>query len=147
VGNEAMWKSFVGLIGRPALAEDERFSTLRARIKNRGALTKEINQALRPHDADYWIDLLNHRGIPSGPILTMAEIFAHPQIAAREMLLKLPHPVLGQFMTTGLAAKLSATPGQVRRPPLMGEHTEELLALLGYGAAEIKELRAAKVIR
>lgn len=147
VGNEAMWRNFVKLIERPALAEDERFSTLRARIKNRAELTREINQALRSHGAEYWVDLLNRQGIPSGPILSMAEIFAHPQIAAREMLLTLPHPVLGQVKTTGLAAKLSATPGEVRRPPLLGEHTDELLATLGYNSAEIRELRAANVIR
>jgi crotonobetainyl-CoA:carnitine CoA-transferase CaiB-like acyl-CoA transferase len=147
VGNETMWKKFVGLIGKPALAADERFSLLGRRIKNREGLTKEINQALRARNADYWIELFNRQGIPSGAILTMEEIFAHPQIAAREMLLRLPHPALGEFLTTGLAAKLSATPGRIRRPPLIGEHTEEVLLATGYGAAEIKELRAASVIR
>jgi crotonobetainyl-CoA:carnitine CoA-transferase CaiB-like acyl-CoA transferase len=127
VGNETMWKKFVGLIGKPALAADERFSLLGRRIKNREGLTKEINQALRARNADYWIELFNRQGIPSGAILTMEEIFAHPQIAAREMLLRLPHPALGEFLTTGLAAKLSATPGRIRRPPLIGEHTEEVL--------------------
>ena len=147
VGNETMWQKFVELIGKPALAADERFSLLGRRIKNRAGLTKEINQALRTRNADHWIELFNREGIPSGAILTMEEIFAHPQIAAREMLLRLPHPALGEFMTTGLAAKLSATPGQIRRPPLIGEHTEEVLTAMGYGPAEIKELRAASIIR
>ncbi len=147
VGNEAMWQSFVKIIERPELAHDERFSSLGLRIKNRGLLTEEIERALSGHNANYWIELFNRAGIPSGPILTIEEMFAHPQIAAREMLLKLPHPMLGSFLTTGLAAKLSATPGRVTRPPLLGEHTDEVLASHGYGAGEIAQLREAGVIR
>src|SRR5271155_2353963 len=107
VGNEAMWRSFVELIGRPGLALDSRFDRLAHRLKYREQLTLKINQALAAHAADYWIDRLNAGGIPSGPILTIAEMFNHPQIAAREMLLRLAHPVHGEIRTTGLAVKLS----------------------------------------
>ncbi len=85
---------------------------------------------------------MNREGIPSGPILTIEEMFKHPQIAAREMLLKLPHPTLGTFLTTGLAAKLSETPGQVTRPPLLGEHTAEVLAANGFSAGELRNAAA-----
>ncbi len=147
VGNEAMWQSFVRIIQRPELTQDERFCSLALRIKNRRLLTDEIERALSGHNADYWIDLFNRAGIPSGPILTIEEMFAHPQIHAREMLLKLPHPTLGAFLTTGLAAKLSATPGRVTRPPLLGEHTDEVLLAHGYSRGEIARLREASVIR
>jgi crotonobetainyl-CoA:carnitine CoA-transferase CaiB-like acyl-CoA transferase len=145
-GNEAMWKNFVVLIGRPELGADERFKGTGRRVKNRAALSEEINRALAPHPAQYWIDLLNREGIPAGPILTIEEMFKHPQTAARDMLLKMPHPQLGEYLTTGLAAKLEATPGKVTRPPLVGEHTNEVLAAHGYSTEELKRLRESGVI-
>jgi crotonobetainyl-CoA:carnitine CoA-transferase CaiB-like acyl-CoA transferase len=145
-GNEAMWKKFVVAIGRPELGADERFKGTGRRIKNRAALSEEINRALAPHPAEYWIELLNREGIPSGPILTIEEMFKHPQTAAREMILKLKHPELGKYLTTGLAAKLEATPGKITRPPLVGEHTDEVLAAHGYSAEDLNRLRAAAVI-
>ncbi|HSU91041.1 MAG TPA: CoA transferase, partial [Sporolactobacillaceae bacterium] len=81
-GNEAMWKNFVVVIGRPELGADERFKGTGRRVKNRAALSEEINRALAPHPAEYWIDLLNREGIPAGPILTIEEMFKHPQTAA-----------------------------------------------------------------
>ena len=145
-GNEAMWKKFVVAIGRPELGADERFKGTGRRIKNRAALSEEINRALAPHPAEHWIALLNREGIPTGPILTIEEMFKHPQIAAREMLLKLAHPELGEYLTTGLAAKLEATPGKITRPPLVGEHTDEVLTAHGYSPEDLKRLRAAGVI-
>jgi crotonobetainyl-CoA:carnitine CoA-transferase CaiB-like acyl-CoA transferase len=145
-GSEAMWRKFAPAIERADLKDDERFKTTRLRVKNRAALTEEISRALAAHPAEYWIDLLNHEGIPSGPILTVEEILAHPQIAAREMLLKLPHPILGTFMTTGLAVKLGDTPGHITRPPLAGEHTDEVLAAYGFARDEIDRLRTGGAI-
>lgn len=146
VGNDLMWKKFAGLIGRPELAEDDRFVTVQQRVQNRPALNGELNRALASHPANHWIELFNRNGIPSGPILTMEEMFNHPQIAARRMLLEMPHPVRGVYQTTGLAVKLAESPGAVRRPPLAGEHTDEVLAGLGYTAAGLKRLREAGVI-
>src|SRR5246127_1693291 len=145
-GNEVMWKNFVGVIGRPELAGDDRFKSSGRRIKNRAALTEEINRALATHPAEHWIQLLNREGIPSGPILTVEEMFKHPQTAAREMLLKLPHPELGENLTTGLATKLESTPGKITRPPLVGEHTDEILAAHGYSAEDMERLRTTGVI-
>lgn len=146
VGNEAMWRTFVQVIGRPDLATDPRFDSLGHRLRNRDELTAEINRALAAHPAQWWIDLFNEKGIPSGPILTIEEMFNHPQIAAREMLLRMPHPARGEFMTTGLGVKLAETPGKVTRPPLLGEHTEEVLLAHGFKREEIERLRAAKAI-
>jgi crotonobetainyl-CoA:carnitine CoA-transferase CaiB-like acyl-CoA transferase len=145
-GNEAMWKKFVVAIERPELADDERFKGTGRRIKNRAALSEEINRALAPHPAEHWIALLNREGIPTGPILTIEEMFKHPQTAAREMLLKLAHPELGEYLTTGLAAKLESTPGKITRPPLVGEHTNEVLSAHGYSADDLTRLRASGVI-
>lgn len=145
-GNETMWRTLVAIIGRPELKDDPRFSSLGHRIKHRAALTAEINRALASHTAEYWIDTLNRAGIPSGPILTIEEMFNHPQIAARDMLLRLPHPVRGEIMTTGLGVKLSKTPGHVTRPPLVGEHTAEVLAARGFSTEELSRLREARTI-
>ncbi|MGO9604853.1 MAG: CaiB/BaiF CoA transferase family protein [Candidatus Binataceae bacterium] len=146
VGNEAMWRKFVNVIARPELAQDDRFKSGGLRLKNRAALTAEIDRALASNDAQHWIDLLNREGIPSGPILTVEEMFNHPQTAAREMLLKMPHPVIGEYLTTGLAVKLGETPGKITRPPLAGEHTDEVLLAHGYAAEELVRLREDGVI-
>lgn len=146
VGNEAMWAKFTALIGRPELKSDYRFASVVDRVKNRAALSEEIDRALAAHPAQYWIELLNREGIPAGPILTIEEMFNHPQIAAREMLLRMPHPGRGTFLTTGLPVKLSATPGEITRPPLVGEHTEAVLSAHGFGAEEIAKLRAAGAV-
>jgi formyl-CoA transferase/CoA:oxalate CoA-transferase len=145
-GNETMWLTLVEVIERPELKDDQRFSSLGHRIKHRAALTAEINRALASHTAEYWIDTLNRAGIPSGPILTIEEMFNHPQIATREMLLRLSHPVRGEIMTTGLGVKLFESPGHVSRPPLLGEHTAEVLAARGFSNEELDRLRKASAI-
>lgn len=145
-GNDTMWQKFADAIGRPELKEDGRFDSLGHRIKNRAALTAEINRALASHPAQHWIALLNRSGIPAGPILTIEEMFNNPQTAAREMMLRLDHPVRGEIKTTGLGVKLGATPGRVSRPPLLGEHTAAVLEAAGFNADEIDRLRAAKAI-
>jgi CoA:oxalate CoA-transferase len=145
-GSEAMWKKFVKVIARPELEADERFRSSGRRVKNRAALTEEINRALASDPAEHWIQILNREGIPSGPILTIEEMFKHPQTAAREMLLKLPHPELGEYLTTGLAAKLESTPGKITRPPLVGEHTDEVLAGAGYSQEELQRWRSSGII-
>jgi len=147
VGNEAMWRTFVTVIKRPELANDPRFATSGLRVKNRDELTAEINRALASNSADHWIDEFNRSGIPSGPILTIEEMFQHPQTTAREMLVRLAHPVHGEIKTTGLGVKLSETPGSIARPPLLGEHTDEVLAGHGYTQADIQRLRADGAIK
>jgi crotonobetainyl-CoA:carnitine CoA-transferase CaiB-like acyl-CoA transferase len=147
VGNDAMWRTFVQVIGRPELADNPAFNSAGHRLKHREELSAQINAALGAHPAAYWIDRFNQSGIPAGPILTIEEMFNHPQTLAREMLLSMPHPVHGLFKTTGLGVKLSATPGAIARPPLLGEHTDEVLTAHGYTTADLQRLRAAGAIR
>jgi len=146
-GNDAMWAKLAHALGRPEWLDDVRFGDPLARIRERPALCQEIEAVLRLEDVGHWVTLLNEAGVPAGPVLDMAEVFADPQVLAREMLVELPHPEVGIFRTTGLPVKLSDTPGAVvRRPPLHGEHTEAVLQELGYVAREIHALRAAGVI-
>jgi CoA:oxalate CoA-transferase len=146
-GNEGMWTKLVVALERPALAEDARFASPGARIANRAALTAELEAILAAHPVTAWVDRLNAAGIPTGPVLDMAQVFADPQVLARRMLVQLPHPEIGTFQTTGLPVKLSGNPGAIaRRPPLLGEHSDEVLREHGVSAEEIAELRARGVV-
>jgi len=147
-GNDAMWQKLARALDRAAWLEDERFATAPARVRNRDALSAEIEAALASEDVADWVDALNAAGVPAGPVLGLAEVFADPQVVAREMLVSLPHPELGTYRTTGLPVKLSATPGAIaQRPPLHGEHTRALLREAGYADAEIEALAAHGVVR
>ena len=146
-GNDRQWVELCRVLGLEGLVDDERFATPLARVANRAALTAALEARLAARSAAEWITLLNDRGIPSGPINDMAEVFADPQVLAREMYVELPHPSLGVVKTTGVPIKLSATPGGVRVvPPELGADTDDVLTASGFAADEIAALRGAGVI-
>ncbi len=147
-GNEAMWERLARTLERAHWLADARFANAPARVRNRAALSTEIEAALASGDVAHWVGVLNAAGVPAGPVLGLAEVFADPQVRAREMLVSLPHPELGMFHTTGLPVKLSETPGAIaRRPPLHGEHGVEVLREAGYADAEIEALAARGVVK
>ena len=93
------------------------------------------------------LGVINDAGVPAGPALDLAPVFADPQVLARETLVETPHPEAGTFKATGLPCKLRGSPGGIhRRPPLLGEHTDEVLAECGLSRGEIADLRQAEVI-
>jgi len=97
--------------------------------------------------ADDWLALFEQNGLPCGPIFSVAEVLEHPQVRAREMVVERPHPKLGKVKLTGVPVKLSETPGgATTAPPLLGQHTDEVLSGLGYSAERIRELRRNNVI-
>jgi formyl-CoA transferase/CoA:oxalate CoA-transferase len=147
-GNDGMWRKLASALGMSAWTGDARFDTPGKRIARRAELTAEIEQVLATADVAHWIDVLNAAGVPTGPVLDMAQVFADPQVLARQMLVELPHPQVGTYKTTGLPVKLSSTPGAIaRRPPLLGEHTDEVLAAeCGLSAAAIAALRERGVV-
>ncbi len=146
-GKEAMWQKLAAALDRKGWLEDDRFRDALARLRHRDELSAEMEQALGHESVEHWVSLLNAAGIPTGPVLDMSEVFADPQVRAREMLVELPHPEVGTFRTTGLPVKLSRTPGRiVRRPPLHGEHTEEVLLECGLSREEIERLLEDEVI-
>ncbi|MDX1648667.1 MAG: CoA transferase [Myxococcota bacterium] len=146
-GSEAMWRRLAAALGREAWTEDPRFRDGGARLRHRDALTAAIEEVLAGDDVAAWVERINAAGVPCGPVLDLAEVFADPQVLARGMRVDLPHPEVGTFSTTGLPVKLSATPGAItRRPPLHGEHTDEVLAECGLSEAEVADLRARGVI-
>jgi len=146
-GNDAMWGKLACALGHPEWLEDERFATSLQRVIHRAELTGAIDAALAGADVADWVERLNEAGVPTGPVLDLEQVFRDPQVLAREMRVELPHPELGRFETTGLPVKLSETPGRIeRRPPLHGEHTDEVLRELGYGDADLERARSAGVI-
>ena len=140
--NQKLWVQLCRLMGRDELLQDERFSTISLRLANRAALQDELEATFRTRTKDYWVETLLENGIPAGPILSYPEAFGSEHAAARHMRMEIDHPVEGKVPNIGFAVKLSGTPQQVRRhPPLLGEHTAEVLAEIGIGEEDRQRLR------
>jgi formyl-CoA transferase len=130
------WERLCGVLGRHALAGDPRFATNEARMANVHALEGEIEAALAGDTVSAWVERLLAAGVPAGPILDYAQVFADPHTAAREMVWEIEHPVEGTIRTLGSPLKLSDARLAPRRPPpLLGEHTREVLDALDALAA------------
>ena len=147
VGNDGQFARFCAVAGCPELALDERFALNANRVRHRDTLVPLLAQrmALRPR-AD-WLTALDAAKVPCGPINDLADVFADPQVQARGMTLDVPHPLTDTLRLVASPMKLSATPVSLRRaPPLLGQHTDEVLAEFGVDGAERSRLRALGVI-
>ncbi len=141
--NQKLWVQLCTLMQRTELLEDPRFSTISLRLANRQALQDELEKTFITKPKDYWVETMLANGLPAGPILSYPEAFGSEHAKVRGMRMEIDHPIEGKVPNIGFAVKLSGTPQQVRRhPPLLGEHTDEVLAELGIGEAERGELRA-----
>ena len=141
--NQKLWEKLCTLMQRRELLDDQRFSTIALRLANRAALEQELERTFRQRPKDHWVETLLAAGIPAGPILTYPQAFEGEHGRAREMRMEIDHPVEGRVPNIGFPVKLSGTPQQVRRhPPLLGEHTSEVLRELGIGPEEQAQLQA-----
>ncbi|MGY0194380.1 CaiB/BaiF CoA transferase family protein [Leptothrix sp. BB-4] len=147
-GNDHQFGKLVEAGGRRELAFDARFSTNPARVRHRNELIAELESMMRQRSRSDWIATLEAIGVPCGPINDLADVFADPQVIARQMRLDLPHPTAGQVSVPASALKLSATPVSYRSaPPLLGQHTEEVLKeLAGQSDADLAALKARSII-
>jgi crotonobetainyl-CoA:carnitine CoA-transferase CaiB-like acyl-CoA transferase len=132
--NQKLWQRLCAVIGREDLADDPRFATNADRMAHRPELVAELERATTTRDTAEWVDALPEAGVPAGPILDYAQVVDDPHTKAREMVVEMEHPEAGTVHGLGIPLKLSATPGTIRRPaPLLGQHTDEILAELEDG--------------
>jgi formyl-CoA transferase len=148
VGNDGQFARFAEAAGHGEWARDARYATNPARVANRETLDAAIAQALKGGKSASWIEKLRAAGVPCGPINSVGEALNDPHTLARDMVRSVRHPTVGEVKMVGIPFRLNGTPAAIRRaPPLLGQHTEEVLGEeLGMSAARIAQLRAEKVI-
>jgi formyl-CoA transferase/CoA:oxalate CoA-transferase len=147
-GNDKLFQRLTEVLGVPELAADPRFSGNPDRVRHRDDLIPLLEAALARRGSAEWTPLLDAAGVPCAPIATVEEALTSPQATARDMVVELDHPTVGRLSTVGSPLKLGHTPVRVRTaPPLLGQHTDEVLAEVGYTSREIADLRAAGAVR
>jgi formyl-CoA transferase len=148
VGNDSQFASFCAVAGREALAQDERFRTNPDRVRQRATLVPMVQELVRAQPSRWWIERLEAAGVPCGPINDMRQVFEDPQVQHRGMRVDIPHPLGIDVPTVASPMRFSATPVTYDRPPpLLGQHTDEVLReVLGYDAARIAALRADGIV-
>jgi len=148
VANNSLWEKACRALGREDLTRDLRFDTEAKRVSNREVLVPLLNELLGTRPAAEWLTRLDQAGVPVGRIKTVAEVCESPHLEARGMVVKLQHPKAGSITVMGVPVRLHETPGAATTPPpLLGEHTDEILTrLLRIPKAKVDALRAAGVI-
>lgn len=147
-GNDRQWRTFCQAVGHVEWAEDERFATNPGRNENRVELVAMLGDLFAERDLQEWLSLCEEIQIPAAPINTMDKVFSHPQVAARNLQVEASHPIVGKVPLVGSPMNIPTAPTQIRLPPpLLGEHTEEILTeALKYTPERMKDLREEGVI-
>jgi formyl-CoA transferase len=141
-----VWDAICKVIGHEDWLTDPRYATPKARLPHLSEIFAEIEEWTKTKSKFEAMDILNAHDIPCGPILSMKEIAEEPSLRKTGTVVEVDHPTRGKYLTVGNPIKMSDSPSDVKRSPLLGEHTEEVLAELGFGADQIAALRAEKVI-
>lgn len=144
---QVMYRRLCEAIGATHLLDDPRFRSMADRSRNRKAMNEELDKVLVARPSAAWIETLNKAGVPCGPILNVKQVFEDPQVQHLGLTQPVRHPERGEIRVQGLPATLSRTPGAIRRAaPVHGEHTDEILAEIGYSREEIGALRRDAVV-
>jgi len=147
VGNDRQFARLCDLLDEQTLAADARFTTNAERVRCRDVLVPMLQAHFLQRDRCAWLSLLEAAGIPCGPVNDLADVFADPQVRARGMVVEVPHPHAGTLPLVGSPITLSATPVESpRAPPLLGQHTDNVLREAGYSDDEVAALRARGAI-
>ena len=147
VANDNLWRRFCAAVGRDDLAADPRFRTSPDRVRHRAECVALVQAIVRTRTCDAWIALLNELGVPCAPINTLQDVLDHPHTQARGIVLDYQHPTLGPLKTIAQPIQFEGERRDIKSPPPMhGEHSRAVLQELGYGDAEIDDLRAAGII-
>ncbi|HET7880085.1 MAG TPA: formyl-CoA transferase [Acetobacteraceae bacterium] len=142
-----MWQAFINAIGQPELADDPRFASAESRWEERAALNAIVEAWTRKHSKHEVMKVLGDAGVPCGATLDTGEVLQDPHLRERDMIVDIDYPTRGTYQTVGCPVKLSDSPAEVTRPPLLGEHSAEVLgALCGVGADEVARLRTQGVV-
>jgi len=146
VGNDSQFRNYCGAIGLPELSADPRFSTNPQRVKNREELVPLLAERMATGERDHWLAALEGVGVPAGPINTLDQVYEDPHVLARGMKRELPHPAAGKVPMAASPLKFSGSPVEYRRPPpMLGEHTGQVLSeRLGLSAEEIQALAQSR---
>lgn len=146
--SEGQWRKLCEALGRPDLADDERFRTMELRARHREALYTLLDEIMAQRTTAEWLKLADESGAAAAPVNTIDRVFSDPQVLHRQMVLSVRHPTLGDIPQVGHAQKFSATPAQIHLPPpLLGQHTYEVLrSLVGISEHELLDLSAEGII-
>jgi glutaryl-CoA transferase len=143
VGNDTLFRRLCDIVGHPEWADDPRFVRNQDRVVNREAIELLIEDVTVTKPKAHWITACREAGIPCGPVNTVSEALSDPLAAERGVVTEIEHPTIGMMRTLGLPIRLDGSPTEIRRhPPLLGEHTEEILGELGYSKADVAQLRS-----
>ena len=147
-GNDNLYRKFCEAAGCTELATDARFINNGKRVEHRAELTRLLGEVFSKRTTRNWVTLLEAAGVPNGPINTLAQVYEEPQVKARGIRVEMPHPVAGSVSTVASPMRFSATPVEYKQaPPVLGEHTEEVLQqILGKTAQEMTQLRSDGIV-
>jgi formyl-CoA transferase len=141
-----VWESICKVIGKEEWITDPKYAKPEARLPHLKEIFAEIEKWTMTKDKFEAMEILNKYDIPCGPILSMKEIAEEPSLRATGTVVEVDHPTRGKYLSVGNPIKLSDSPSEVTRSPLLGEHTDEILKWLGYGKADIEKMRQEKAI-
>jgi len=148
IGNDAQFTRLIEQLGLNQFEGDERFATNRGRVENRGDLIPAINEKFAQHQITHWIDVLDNAGIPCGPVQTIDQVFASEQAQARELKIDMPHETAGIVPQVRCPVRMSGSDvGSQIAPPLLGQHTVEVLNTLGLSKDEITALKEKGIVQ
>lgn len=140
-GSDGLFQRLCAMLDVPELAKDERFTTNPRRVEHREELVSTLQSRFLDHPSAYLVETAERVGVPVAPVNDLDQVFLHPQVAARDMVIEIDHPTVGTFRQVGFPIKFGLTPASVKRPPpLLGQHTEEVLRELGFAAEDVQKL-------